>query len=94
MVAATQYYESQLRDRNKETSPYATFQRPRIVSEYELGIGVLGQADTYTGEIKILSTLSSAQKEKVNEHEEEHLRDPSAPEGLVRDRTQTWNLAA
>tara|TARA_Y100000310_G_C20143403_1_gene561308 strand:- start:120 stop:392 length:273 start_codon:yes stop_codon:yes gene_type:complete len=84
------YYELQQRERDRETSPYSGFRNPRLASEYDMGIGVLGQANTYTGEIKILKTLSPEQKRKVNEHEQEHLRDPSAPEELVRDRTQTW----
>ena len=81
------YYEMQLRERIQ--SPYSTFTPPQEVSEYEIGVGVLGVADTYTKQIKILNTLSRAQKIKVNEHEEQHLKDPSLPEWLVRDITQT-----
>jgi len=81
------YYEMQLRERTP--SHYSTFRLPQEVSEYEIGIGVLGVADTYTKRVQILDTLSRAQKIKVNEHEQQHLKDPSLPEELVRDLTQT-----
>jgi len=81
------YYEMQLRER--APSAYSTFRLPQEVSEYEIGRGVLGVADTYTKQIKILNTLGRAQKIKVNEHEQQHLKDPSLPEGFVRDLTQT-----
>lgn len=81
------YYEMQLRERTP--SPYSSFRLPQEVSEYEIGRGVLGVADTYTKRIQILNTLSRTEKIKVNEHEQKHLADPSLPEWLVRDLTQT-----
>ncbi len=85
-----EYYKQQ--QNQNYTSQYSHFSLPKEVSEYELGIGVLGQANTYTREIKILNTLKGKKKRKVLEHEQEHLRDPSLPEGLVRDKTQTWRI--
>jgi len=81
------YYKTQLR--NRAPSSYFTFTPAKEVSEYEIGIGVLGCAHTYTGQIEILNTLSRAEKIKVIEHEQQHLKDPSLPEWLVRNLTQT-----
>jgi len=84
------YYNLQLRQ--NPSSMYSKQRMPREVSEYELGEGVLGQADTYTREIKILNTLKAEKRARVIQHEKKHLEDPSLPEELVRDLTNTWSL--
>ena len=81
------YYDLQLE--NRTPSSYSAFSLPKEVSAYEMGIGVLGCANTYTKEIKLLNTLSRSEKAKVNEHEQKHLQDPSLPEWSVRDQTGT-----
>jgi hypothetical protein len=84
------YYQMQLRQ--NPPSIYSRNYLPDEVSEYELGRDVLGQADTYTKKIKILNTLNPRKKRKVIEHEKQHLKNPSLPEELVRDITDTWQL--
>ena len=81
------YYEAQLIDRRP--SSYSTFTPAKEVSEYEIGIGVLGRAHTYTRQIEILKTLTRPEKIKVTRHEQLHLDNPSLPEWIVRDLTQT-----
>lgn len=87
MKTTEKYYETQLR--NRSPSPYSTFTPTKEVSAYDIGMGVLGQADTYTREIKILKTLSREEKIAVTKHEQQHIDDPSLPEWFVRDVTGT-----
>lgn len=84
------YYE--LQNRTNRPSSYTPSKPPRIVSEYEIGKGVLGQANTYTGDIWLVDSLTHSQREKVNAHEKRHIHRPFEPEELVRDKTQTWQV--
>ncbi len=76
----------------KERQGYSTSQMPapKIVTEYEIGIGILGDCNTYTREIRILDRQSEHEKEKTLLHELKHLLDPSLPEDEVRTQTGTY----
>ena len=60
-----------------------------LATQQDLGRGVLGTANTRTGEIRLLHTLDPAERTEVLLHETLHLMYPLHSEKQIRDLTRT-----